>query len=69
MAKEKKRLLWRINAIMVALLGMLGVMSCQSCKYGAPPFHDDPDQPTDSIGLIICKYGVPANLVTPMPED
>lgn len=52
----RKKLLTRKNALIVGVLAVLGI-GTQSCeKYGIiePDFRPE----EDSIGQIVCKYGV-----------
>lgn len=57
MAKRKERFLLKINAIIVALLGMMGCNSCSYyVKYGVPDF---PYNDTTGIDTTIrAMYGV-----------
>lgn len=68
MSKQRRRLLLRINALIMAFIGVLGIMSNSSCKYGSPLFPDEPD-PSDSLNIVICKYGVPSGMVAPLEQE
>ena len=61
MSKNRERILLKVNAIIVGLLGLLGMTSCSSplVKYGIP----DDWIPSDSSFVdttIRCMYGVPS---------
>ena len=57
MAKRKERILLKINALIVAMLGLLGCHSCgYLVKYGVPDLPGDDSTYIDTT--IHCMYGV-----------
>lgn len=50
-----------VNAVLVALLGVLGFSSCEKrlLMYGPPPTPIE----EDSTQMVICKYGVPPKMI------
>ncbi len=57
MAKKKERILLKINALIIAMLGLLGCHSCgYLVKYGVPDLPGDDSTYIDTT--IHCMYGV-----------
>ena len=67
MSKKKEHILLKINALIVAVLGLLGCSSCSYyVKYGVPDFPYN-----DTIGIdtmIHCMYGVAMYGVMPVEK-
>lgn len=60
----RTKFLTRINALIVLILGALGIGSCHKapeCKYGPPPENDSTGYQSDDIEEL---YGIPMP-----PED
>lgn len=60
----RTKFLTRINALIVLILGALGIGSCDrapECKYGPPPENDSTGYQSDDIEEL---YGIPMP-----PED
>ena len=75
MSKRKEHILLKINALIVAMLGLLGCNSCSYyVKYGVPDFPLDDSTFVDTMmhvmyGVMpIEKYGVPGMEFAPLQE-
>ncbi|MBR4563965.1 MAG: hypothetical protein IKO26_05910 [Paludibacteraceae bacterium] len=71
MSKNRERILLKVNAIIVGLLGLLGVTSCNYLvKYGVPG-EFLPNDSTAVDTLVRCMYGVAPNypLIAPQQDD
>ena len=57
MAKKHERILLKVNALIVAVLGLMGCHSCSYyVKYGVPDFPGNDTMFVDT--LVHCMYGV-----------
>lgn len=78
MSKKKEHILLKINALIVALLGLLGCSSCSYyVKYGVPDFPYNDTTGIDTLVHVMYgvmpveKYGVPGTEWAPqrVPEE
>lgn len=75
MAKSKERILLKINALIVAVLGLIGCHSCNYyVKYGVPDFPGNDSTFIDTTvhcmyGVMpVAKYGVPGGEWAPLRD-
>ena len=67
MAKKHERIFLKVNALIVAVLGLMGCHSCSYyVKYGVPDFPGNDSMYIDTT--IHCMYGVPMYGVMPVEK-